>query len=130
MNLTQVSPTSEQIAQLMAYPKDTPVTMVNILKFKEKTATINETGLEAYTRYMQNVQPFIAQAQATLVWKGNVFSTIIGDATNQPDVIMLVAYPSVLHFLKMAQNTDYQKVAQDRTIALEYGGLIACTTQN
>ena len=130
MNLTQISPTPEQITQLMAYPKDTPVTMVNILKFKEKTVHTNETGLEAYTRYVQNVQPFISQAKATLLWKGYVVSTVIGDATNQPDVIMLVTYPSVLHFLKMAQNPNYQKAAQDRAIALEYGGLIACTTQN
>ena len=41
-------------------------------------------------------------------------------------MIFLVEYPSVEHFLKMIADPEYQKIANDRTIALEYGGLIAC----
>ena len=129
MHLTQVNPTPEQITQLLTYPKNTPVTMLNILKFKKTTET-NETGAEAYARYFKNAQKFVTQANAKLIWKGNVASTVIGDSENQPDVIFLVEYPSVTHFLTMVQNTEYQKIANDRTIALEYGGLIACNTQN
>ena len=55
MHLTQVSPTNEQIAQLMSYPQDTPVVMTNIIKFKSKTNNGNETGQEAYMRYFKNV---------------------------------------------------------------------------
>ena len=129
MQLTQIRPTPEQMAQLMTYPKDTPVVMVNIVKFRSKTENTNETGAEAYARYIENVQPFVAQSGAKLIWKGTVSSTVIGDSENQPDIIMLVEYPSVDHFFKMATNPEYQKVAQDRTIALEYGGLIACTAE-
>ena len=130
MQLTQTSPTQEQLAQLMAYPKNTPVVMVNILKFKAKVEDTNKTGAEIYARYLKNVQPFIAKVQAKLIWKGKVASTVIGDSLDVPNVILLVEYPSVEHFLSMASNPEYQKVAQDRTIALEYGGLIACTTDS
>ena len=128
MLLTQVHPTKEQLSQLMKYPKDTPLTMVNILKFKAKTENGNESGKNAYARYLKNVQPFIAKAAAKLIWKGTVASTIIGDLNDQPDMIFLIEYPSVDHFLGMVSNPEYQKVAKDRTIALDYGGLIACQT--
>jgi len=128
MHLTQVAASKEQITQLMTYPKDTPVVMTNIIKFKALTENGNETGKEAYMRYFINVQPFIAKAEATLIWKGTVSSTVIGDSSDQPDMILIVEYPSVDHFLQMATDPDYQKIAVDRTIALEYGGLIACKT--
>ena len=74
------------------------------------------------------MQPFIAKAAAKLIWKGAVASTIIGDSYDQPDMIFLIEYPSVDHFLGMVSNPEYQKVAKDRTMALDYGGLIACQT--
>lgn len=126
MQLTQIKPSQEQIAQLMAYPKDTPVVMVNILKFKTKTENGNETGQEAYTRYYKNTQAFIGKAK--LIWKGAVATTVIGDSNDQPDMIFLVEYPSTNHFLGVITSPEYQKIANDRTIALEYGGLIACQT--
>lgn len=128
MQLTQIKPLQEQIAQLMAYPKDTPVVMVNILKFKTKTEEGNETGQEAYTRYYKNTQAFIGKAKAKLIWKGTVAITVIGDSDDQPDMIFLVEYPSTSHFLGVITSPEYQKIANDRTIALEYGGLIACQT--
>lgn len=128
MQLTQVAASQKQIAELMEYPKNTPIVMTNIIKFKTITENGNETGQEAYMRYFKNVQPFIHKAEAKLIWNGSVASTVIGDSQDQPDMILIVEYPSVNHFLQMATNPEYQKVAIDRTIALEYGGLIACKT--
>lgn len=121
----QINPTPEQLAQLQSYPKNTPVTMLNILKFKAKTNS-GETGKEAYARYFKNAGPFVAKAGAKLIWKGQVHTTLIGNLDNQPDVVFLVEYPSVDHFFAMVTNPDYQKIASDRSLALEYGGLIAC----
>ena len=128
MHLTQIKSSEEQMAQLMAYPKDTPLTMINILKFKKNTEKGDETGKAAYTRYFKNVQALVAQSKAKLIWKGAVASTVVGDSTSQPDLIYLVEYPSVDHFIKLVSNPEYQKIAKDRTIALVYGGLIACKT--
>ena len=128
MLLNQVKPTEEQMAKVMGYPKDTPLVMMNIIKFKDKTENGNETGKEAYARYFRNARPFIEQSNARLIWKGAVAATVIGDSEKEPDMIFLVEYPSVDHFIRMISNPDYQKIANDRTIALEYGGLIACQT--
>lgn len=127
MLTNQIHPTELQIAQLKSYPKNTPVVMLNILKFKDFTTT-NETGQEVYARYFKNVAPFVKDAEAKLIWKGNVHTNLIGNLENQPQLIFLVEYPSIDYFFSMISNPAYQKIAADRSIALEYGGLIACQT--
>lgn len=128
MKLTNVHTSKEQLAQLMAYPKGVSIVMTNIIKFRATTEKGDETGQEAYTRYMKNVQPLLAKAKAKLIWKGKVASVVIGEPQNEPDMILLVEYPDVDHFIGMAKSEAYQKIAIDRSIALEYGGLIACQT--
>jgi len=128
MILNQVSPSQEQLAELMAYPKDTPLVMLNIIKFKDKTEKGDQTGQEAYTNYFKKAAPFVAKSGAKLIWKGKVASTVIGDSQSQADIIFLVEYKSVNDFLAMIADPEYQKIASDRKIALEYGGLIACQT--
>jgi len=120
-----ISPSDTQLAELQAYPQNTPLVMLNILKFKAKTNT-DETGQEAYARYLKNATPFVEKSGGKLIWKGQVHSTVIGNSNNQPHVVFLVEYPTVNHFFAMVSNPEYQKIAVDRTIALEYGGLIAC----
>ncbi|MBN4070394.1 DUF1330 domain-containing protein [Olleya sp. AH-315-F22] len=121
----QVSTTEAQLAELKAYPQNTPLVMLNILKFKEQTST-NETGQEVYERYLKNTMPFVEKSGVKIIWKGQVHNTVIGDSKQQPHVVFLVEYPSVNHFFSLVSNPDYQKIAGDRAIALEYGGLIAC----
>ena len=70
----------------------------------------------------------VAEAEAKVIWKGIVAKTVIGDSNNPPHMIFLVEYPTIQHFLNMMTNPEYQKISVDRTIALEFGGLIACKT--
>jgi len=126
MNLTnQIHATKEQLKALNNYPADTPVVMVNILKFKEKSGNGDESGKAAYARYSKNVFPLVAKNGGKLVWKGEVMNIVIGDSNNAPDTILLVEYPSVQAFFNMATSEEYAAVANDRVIALEYGGLFA-----
>lgn len=127
MLFNQVSPSNSQLAELQSYPKDTPIVMFNILKFKPKTST-NETGEEVYVRYFKNATTFMKNSGAKLIWKGKVHNTVIGNSELQPQVVFLVEYPSVSHFFAMITNPEYQKIAKDRSLALEYGGLLACQT--
>ena len=129
MNLNQVSTTPEQLAALMTFPADTPVVMVNILKYKAHTGQGKETGAEAYARYMRNVASVLAEAGGKVLWRGAVHTTVIGETEGQPDTVMLVEYPSIQRFLAMATSPAYRAVADDRTIALEYGGLLATRTE-
>ena len=128
MNLSNhIHPTKEQFRNLVAhYPKDTPVTMINILKFKDKTEAGNESGADAYARYGQNVIPFMKKVNAQLLWKGTINSILIGGAEDKAHTILLVRYPTLQHFIDMTSDPEYVKISKDRSIALVYGGLWAC----
>lgn len=130
MELTnQIHPTPAQIKGLLEeYPKDQSVVMINILRYKDKTGKGEETGETAYARYGQNVLPFMKEVGARLLWRGDVKQTVIGTADGQPHVVLLVEYPSVEKFIEMTSNPAYIKAAADRTLGLEYGGLMASTT--
>lgn len=130
MQLTnQIHPTPEQFKALVAnYPKDQPVTMINILRYKDKTGNGEETGEMAYARYGQNVLPFLKKAGGRLLWRGDVHATVIGDGSQPPQVVLLVEYPSIQNFIEMTTDPEYIKIAKDRTLGLEYGGLMASTS--
>lgn len=128
MHLTnQINPTKEQLEELQKYPADTPVAMLNIIRYKEKTDAGNESGQEAYARYSKNVMPMLQAVGGKVLYIGTVAQTFIGDTDNQPDLILMVQYPNVKSFFSMITNPAYIEISKDRKIALEYGGLMATT---
>ena len=42
--------------------------------------------------------------------------------------MLLVEYPSIQKFIETTTDPAYLKIAKDRTLGLEYGGLMASTT--
>lgn len=127
--IDQINPTSEQFRILAkSYPRDEPVTMINLIKYRDKAWDGERTGAEAYECYSRNVLKFMKEVDGRLIWKGECMHTVIGDSQDQPHMVMLVEYPSIDNFIKMIKNPEYQKCAKDRTMALEYGGLIASKT--
>lgn len=129
MKISKIDPTRESIKALASeYPKDTPVTMLNILKFKAKVDGSDETGIDAYKRYGSNATKHLKEAGGKIIFAGEVKNVVIGDTDDMAHQILLVQYPSVKHFLDMAMSPAYQAITHDRTMALEYGGLIACQT--
>jgi uncharacterized protein (DUF1330 family) len=127
MNLTNaIHATGKSVKELIAnHPKDEPVVMLNILRFRDKTEAGTESGEQAYARYGANAFPFLKKAGAKILWRGKVTNMVIGEGEKPPHEILLVKYPTVQHFLDMALSEEYMKIAHDRTIALEYGGLIS-----
>ena len=122
----QIHPLPDNIKKLVStYPKGKPVVMVNIVRLKTRIDEGAESGAEAYARYGRNVLPFLKKAGGRLVWRGRVHQTIIGDEDSPPHLIFMVRYPSVDHFISMVSDPGYAKIARDRTIAIEYGGLLA-----
>lgn len=131
MNLTnQVTPSREQFIHFMKnYPTDEPVVMVNILKFKAQSGTGEESGEAAYARYLENVTPMVHDIGGRLIWSGKVNMTVIGDYDDQPDMILIVEYPSAAKFVQMSTTEAYRAIADDRELSLTYGGLLASSTE-
>jgi len=132
MHLTnQVMATTEAFMDFIQnYPSQTPLVMLNILKFKERTEDDQETGEEAYNRYALNVAPLLAMVGGKVLWAGNVQRTLIGDLEISPDRILAVYYPSKEAFVEMATSDAYAKIGGDREKALTYGGLLVTETMD
>ncbi len=120
-------PTKEQIEALMSYPADQKVVMINHLKYKDKVDGGDESGEEAYQTYMVKAAPFVEKVGARLLWKGNVTHVVIGDDKIKPDAVLLIEYPSIGKFFELVSDPGFQEINKERSLALEYGGIMAAT---
>lgn len=129
MNLTNqvLAPKENFVDFIKNYPSQTPLCMLNILKFKDKCED-GRTGEEAYNTYMKEVRPLLEKVGGKTIWAGNVVKTIIGDYKTQPDRILVVSYPSKEAFIEMSTSEAYAAIGHHRHLSLEYGGLIATET--
>ena len=130
MNLTnQIMAEKEDMVDFIKnYPSNTPVVMVNILKFKDQVAEGDKTGRESYNEYGKATAPLLEKVGGKVLWVGKVNQTLIGDSSGEPNRIMLVQYPNKEALISMITSEEYAKISHLREGALEYGGLIATET--
>lgn len=130
-----VNPTPEQLEVFLAGAQDeTPVVMINLLRFREQAAYEPGAGAppcsgrEAYQRYYAVALAKIAEVGGRVLWYGRVGCSLISVQDEQWDEAVLVEYPSRKAFLAMVSQPDYQAAAIHRTAALSDSRLIATTT--
>ena len=77
------------------------------------------TGEEAYTEYVRRLQAMNSHDfPGTIIWDGEGQATIIGPANEHWDRILLIAYPSLDDFRRMANSEIYQTAGPARTAAV------------
>ncbi|MEQ1440162.1 DUF1330 domain-containing protein [Fontimonas sp. SYSU GA230001] len=130
--MTSVDLTPERFKHLFErVPADTPLTMLNLLRFREVAAYAAErglpacTGAAAYAAYSRAVLPLLQRVGARVVWNGRARHTVIGPADEQWDEVLLVEYPSVAAFAQMVKSAEYQAIYFHRAAALRDSRLIA-----
>ncbi len=128
MKIAQM-PQPEQFKQLMEGPEDTPVVMVNLLKFKGQADGANEgmSGGESYMKYGEQMKKFVESKGGRFIWSGRVDSMVIGESDADFDVIALVEYPSRKAFVEIATSDHVATIGEDRKMGLEGQWLIATT---
>ncbi|MEE9279045.1 MAG: DUF1330 domain-containing protein [Myxococcota bacterium] len=126
-----MGPEPDQIEELMSGPADTPVVMVNLLRFKERADVPGEDipGAESYLRYAARMRRIVEGAGGRFIWSGRVDSQVIGRSDVPFDVIGLVEYPSREAFLATASSPEVREIGGHRAAGLEGQWLIA-TTEN
>jgi uncharacterized protein (DUF1330 family) len=127
--MRHIEPSENQLNMFLEKTDDSkPLVMINLLKFKRSNGDPEE-GINAYSRYMSNVAPFLSQVGGRLLWLGDVDQVFIGSEENDAwDRVLLVEYPSRKAFLEMVSNPEYQKIHQDRDAALEDSALLPSKT--
>lgn len=126
-----IDPTPDSIKQLaQKVPADTPVVMLNLLRFRAEAAYAPDkgqparTGREAYAVYGREVVPHLQRVGGKLVWQGEAKHAFIAPAGEEWDEVLLVEYPSKDAFLSMVTSGAYQEITFHRTAALEDARLI------
>ena len=100
---------------LKALPDDGPVTMLNLMRFRERSLDGNGSGWDAYLRYSALTIKLIKRVGGTIVWTGEAEAVALGvpDA-HRWHYVALVRYPSRAAFLEMMTSDDYRKSNVER----------------
>jgi uncharacterized protein (DUF1330 family) len=122
-----LKPTPESISSFLQRGISGPVTMLNLLRFRE-IADYSEspdlspdepiTGERAYEIYTEHTLPLLSQVGAKPIFMGTGGEFLIGPADETWDRVLLVRYPDMQAFLAMTQNPEYEAGAGHRTAAL------------
>jgi uncharacterized protein (DUF1330 family) len=128
-----IHPTAEQIQALVDGPADSPVVMLNLLKFADQAAGGGDdagmSGRESYGKYGDGVRALLEKTGGRILWQGRADSVVIGGDADDWDAVILVEYPSRKAFLEMTSTSEYREVGKSRTSALADSRLIAMTQQ-
>ena len=101
---------NEQV--LMALPDDGPVTMLNLMRFRERSLDGNGSGWDAYLRYSALAIRLIKVRGGTIIWTEAVALGVPDQ--HRWDYIALVRYPSRAAFLDMMTSSEYAAANVER----------------
>lgn len=126
MKIAQM-PRPEQLRELLQGPEDTPVVMLNLLRFKERADQGDRSGEDAYREYASRMRKIVESQGGRFLWGGRVDSQVIGESDVPFHVIGLVEYPNRETFLKIASSREVAEISVHRSAGLEGQWLIAST---
>jgi uncharacterized protein (DUF1330 family) len=122
-------PTPEQIQELLAGPADTPVVMLNLLRFKPRADAPDAglSGVEAYRLYGEPMRRIVEERGGRFLWMGRVDSFVIGASDVGFDAVALMEYPSRRAFVEIVNDPRVREIGAHRAAGLEGQWLIATT---
>jgi len=120
----KVNPNEEQMAGFLEGDVDSPIEMVNLLKFKDKATYPDKretdlTGEEAYAIYGQEVRKHLEKVGAKPIFSGKVSRLMLGEVEDLWDTVAIAMYPNRKAMLDMISDPEYIKSAQHRVAGLE-----------
>ena len=125
-----VDPEREQFEAFKALPRDVPVMMLNLLRFRDKAAYEDgrdATGAEAYAAYGRESTPIFKRVGGEIIWRGKPEVMLIGPQDKRWDMIFVARYPTAGAFLEMVTDPDYQAAVRHRQAAVLDSRLIRTT---
>ena len=118
-----VIPNEEQMAGFLEGDTETPIKMVNLLKFKDKAdykdgRQTNLSGKEAYQIYLDEVQGHLEKVGGQSIFFGEVERLMLGEVEELWDWVAIAEYPSRKAMLEMVMDSEYQKSEEHRSAGL------------
>ncbi len=118
-----VIPNKDQMDEFLEGDIESPISMVNLLKFKEKAEyedgrDTNLSGKEAYMIYGMEVQEHLKKVGGEMVFGGEISRLMLGEVEDLWDNVAVARYPSRTAMLEMMMNPDYQESEKHRSAGL------------
>ena len=118
-----VIPNEEQMAGFLEGDTETPIKMVNLLKFKDKAdykdgRQTSLSGKEAYQIYADEVQGHLEKVGGQSIFFGEVQRLMLGEVEELWDWVAIAEYPSRKAMLEMVMDSEYQKSEEHRSAGL------------
>ena len=119
-----VEPNEEQMQGFLEGDTESPIEMVNLLKFKDKAEyedgrETNLSGAEAYAIYGLEVADHLSKVGAETIFVGEVSRLMLGEVEELWDMVAIARYPNKKAMLDMIMNPDYQESAKHRAAGLK-----------
>lgn len=118
-----------ELEALKNHPEEGPVSMVNLVKYREKSLDGDGSGRDAYNRYAAVVRPMLEDLGAVVIWVGSVDHLALQEGGDVDwDVVQLVSYPSRNTFIEMVTSEAYLAANEHRANGTEKHIIFATTT--
>ena len=120
----KITPSEEQINGFLEDPNIGPISMVNLLKYKDKAdytdgRDVNLSGKEAYMLYANKVINLITKYGGEFIFAGKVNRLMLGEVDEMWDEIAIAKYPSRKAMFEMTMDPEYQKIHIHRDAGLK-----------
>ncbi|MGB5258506.1 MAG: DUF1330 domain-containing protein [Woeseiaceae bacterium] len=116
-----IDPERDQFEAFKALPRDTPVMLLNCLRFRD-TAAYDDgreaTGVQAYAAYGRESGPIFRRVGGEIIWRGRPEVVLIGPRDERWDMIFVARYPTAGAFLEMVTDPDYRIAVKHRQAAV------------
>ena len=127
-----VDPSRTLFEAFKALPRDEPVLMLNLLRFKAKAtypsdhalASEGLSGAQAYGHYGTDSGPIFKRVGGEIVFRGDFRTMVIGPEDEHWDAMFVARYPTASAFLEMVTDPDYRVAVVHRQSAVETSRLI------
>ena len=129
-----IDPTREAFESFKALPRDEPIFMLNLVRYRERAqypaehpdAKRQRSGAEAYAEYGRTSGPIFKRVGGKIVWRGEMEAMVIGPHKEHWDAVFIAHYPTAAAFLEMVTDVDYRQAVVHRQAAVLTSRLIRC----
>jgi uncharacterized protein (DUF1330 family) len=127
-----VDPTREAFTVFKALPRNVPINMLNLLKFRDiaaypldhEHAEKGWSGARAYAEYGRTSGLIFARLGGKIIWRGAMEAMLIGPDDRHWDAAFIAYYPNSDAFLQMVTDADYRLAVVNRQAAVLTSRLI------
>jgi hypothetical protein len=127
-----IDPSRENWQAFKDLPRDRPIQMLNLIKFRELAEYLEDhplhgkglTGPQAYAIYREGFQRVVSGDGAAMIWEAPMECVVTGPV-GEWDEAFVMGYPDSATFMAMVKNEEYiRDVVPHRTAAVADSRLI------